>query len=286
VRRIAIANLKGGVGKSTSTLFFAEHLALKGFRVLVLDLDPQSNVSIMLLSRQGLDGLQIARKTLFDFFMDSRHGRVMNALAYIEPYASDLIELRPAVGKGKIDILPSIPAMWFTSYDFDKFYFASGREPVGEHVQMISTLLHQVDLQYEYVLIDCPPGFGTLTRTGLALADHIISPTVADAVSQRSLADFVTFGLEHTLRLDVAKRHMVIVSRYRGTNNEKAMLDLLLRSYRVIEPAIPLRDAMLDATEHIKGRPRTYGQKYDASLRPHISALCDALIRAISQTSS
>jgi chromosome partitioning protein len=56
---VAISNLKGGVGKSTTTMMLAEGLALRGKTILVLDLDPQSNSSYMLMSKQRV--LQIAK---------------------------------------------------------------------------------------------------------------------------------------------------------------------------------------------------------------------------------
>jgi len=54
----AVANLKGGVGKSTTTLFVAEHWALKGNKLLVVDLDPQASTSFMLLSRRRVEQLE------------------------------------------------------------------------------------------------------------------------------------------------------------------------------------------------------------------------------------
>ena len=67
----AVANLKGGVGKSSTTLFLAEHWAVfQKRKVLVVDLDPQSNASYMLLSRAGVDQAEHARMTLLHLFED------------------------------------------------------------------------------------------------------------------------------------------------------------------------------------------------------------------------
>ena len=69
--RIAVANLKGGVGKSTTTVFMAETLALvNDLRVLVIDLDAQANTSFMLLSRDGVENAEATGRTLPNFFVD------------------------------------------------------------------------------------------------------------------------------------------------------------------------------------------------------------------------
>ena len=107
---VAIANLKGGVGKSTTTLFLAEHWALLGMRVLVIDLDPQANCSFMLLSRDGLRQCEDACKTLPHLFADIQSQPMLNLSSYIFPFASDLKELQPDVGPGRISRQP-LPAV-------------------------------------------------------------------------------------------------------------------------------------------------------------------------------
>jgi cellulose biosynthesis protein BcsQ len=89
MKRVAIANLKGGVGKSTTTVLLAETLALfHRQRVLVIDLDPQSNTSYMLLSRAGVEIAERQQKTLMHFLTHCGQRR-----------ARQYRELRPTQGE-------------------------------------------------------------------------------------------------------------------------------------------------------------------------------------------
>ena len=92
--KTAVANLKGGVGKSSTTLFLAEHWAVfQRRKVLVADLDPQANASYMLLSRAGVEQAENAHRTLPHLLDDALNGHPLNSMAYIVPRASDLREI-------------------------------------------------------------------------------------------------------------------------------------------------------------------------------------------------
>jgi cellulose biosynthesis protein BcsQ len=282
----AVANLKGGVGKSTATLFLAEHWALKGRKVLVIDLDPQSNTSFMLLSRQRVEQLEHDRRTLPHLFADARNGARRAALNYIVSHASDLSELAPGNAHGGfVSILPSIPRLWFDEYDFVKHCYLNGLDPVEKRVEILSSFLQEISNHYGYVLLDCPPGFSTLTRSALRLADKIVAPTIADNTSVRSLRDFVEIGLRETLAIAPEHKLYVIISKFSPWNNQRAVLDGLRATYNVVLPPVPMKDQVLAATEHLHGRTRTYAQKYRrprySPLAPHVAGMCEALYQAI-----
>lgn len=281
---VAVANLKGGVGKSTTTLFLAEHWALKGKRVLVIDLDPQANASFMLLSRRGVERCEVEEKTLPHLFLHSQNDTRRPALAYIEARASDLMELRPP-SKGFVSLMPSVPRLWIDEYDFDRSRYQQNDDPVQARLTIFRELLTELDGKYDCVLLDCPPGFNTLTRSALILAHKIISPTIADHVSARSLGDFVGIGLESLLGPTGHSRHSVVVSKYASTKDQADELDRLRMRYKVLGPPIPLRDQVVKATLCGDNQQRTYAEKYDrpiySKIGPHVRNMCDAVYKIV-----
>lgn len=285
---IAVANLKGGVGKSTTTLFLAEYWALAGKKVLVIDLDPQSNSSFMLLSRDGLDTWERAGKTVAHFFQDARANKLRAWSSYIVPRSSDLSELLAARPVGVISMLPSIPRLWFEEYEFDRHCHVEGIDPVKERQERLTVLLQCLPAAaYDAVLIDCPPGFGSLTRAGLRLANAIVTPTIADYVSSRSLADFFHYGLRDRMgiaasrSINAAQPVYIVVSKYKSTKFQNRIVDLLKETYNVIMPPVGYRDDVLAATEYLEGRQRTRSQKYSSALNRDLEPMTAAVWRAI-----
>jgi cellulose biosynthesis protein BcsQ len=285
--KIAVANLKGGVGKSTTTLFLAEHWAVfQRRKVLVVDLDPQGNASYMLLSRAGVERAEVARKTLPDLFKDVFTGQKLNPMRYIEPRASDLHEINGAAAASYVSIAPSIPKLWFEQHDFDRALYLSREDPVEKLAGILVDFIDSINSvagKYDCVLFDCPPGFGTASRAALRLADHIIAPTIADYTSMRSLQDFVTLGLRGVLGLDGNRRFHVVISKFTGSNSQRQALDLLRKVYAgaVRDPVIPMRDQVQVVAERHATQSRTYAQKYGRPhmrpLKPHVKGLSDTL---------
>ena len=270
MKRIAIANLKGGVGKSTTTAFLAECLALHHkLRVLVLDLDPQANCSFMLLSRKGVEAAETARRTLPNFLLDLIQSSRSETDAentklegFLSKGSSDLAELKGGA-IGRVDLLPSIPRMWFVETQFDKMYHLQKKEPSIELGQIFDLGLKQIAPDYDVVLIDCPPGFSTLTRTGLLLSDAIISPTIADEVSARSLRDFVDIGLGEILGFANTANHHVVISKFIDNQRTESIRQYLRGQYNVLEPSIRYSVKIMDAlASQGPDTSRTFRQKY------------------------
>lgn len=146
-RVFAIANQKGGVGKTTSTINLAAFLANAGRRTLVIDLDPQSNTTTGL----GVDSHAVGT-SIYEVLVNES----VKAVDVIRKDIRPNLSLLPA----KVDLYAA---------DIELVYL-DNRE------YRMKRILEEVSGAYEFVLIDCPPSLGLLTVNALTAADGVILP--------------------------------------------------------------------------------------------------------------
>ncbi len=161
-----VANQKGGVGKTTTTVNLAAGLAKVGQRVLMVDLDPQGNATM----GSGVDKRQL-EMTVYEVLLE---------------------EATITQARSRSDKLQQAGC----SYDS----LGANRELAGAEVEMVSlerrerrlkAALQAVDGEYDFVLIDCPPSLSMLTLNGLCCAHGVIVPMQCEYFALEGLTDLV-----------------------------------------------------------------------------------------------
>ncbi|MDK4679933.1 AAA family ATPase [Kingella negevensis] len=158
---LAIANQKGGVGKTTTAVNLAASLAAKGKRVLLIDLDPQGNAT----TGSGVDKTTIEQGVYHVLLGDT-----------------DIQAARVKSEAGQYDLL------------------AANRELAGAEVELVQEIAREMRLKnalvlveedYDFVLIDCPPTLTLLTLNGLVAAQGVLVPMVCEYYALEGISDLV-----------------------------------------------------------------------------------------------
>ncbi|MEM8634822.1 MAG: ParA family protein [Pseudomonadota bacterium] len=226
----AIANLKGGVGKSTTTVMLADSLAyFFGLNILVIDLDAQANSSQMLLTEQGVHAASEQGKGAHHLLGQFLDGQKAAAAPFIMPNAVSIEELRAAEMKserlGWISALPAHPQLRMDEMSLEEEWYSRTGTPTTLSESLARHFENGfADLLplYDVILLDCPPHLSPLSRAGLALADVFVLPTLADSVSGWGTKQFITW-VQDNLRADLKDRSFSVITRFRNTGYARQM---------------------------------------------------------------
>jgi chromosome partitioning protein len=173
LRIITVANQKGGVGKTTTTVNLAAALSMGGLRVLVIDLDPQGNASTALgvehLDNEGIYEVLMGKTTMESVVQKVAGFPALECLSSNTSLAQAEIELVPMVAR--------------------EFRL---REAIEELVQLRATQ----NIAYDYIFIDCPPSLGLLTINALTAAKEMLIPIQCEYYALEGLSQLLkTFEL-------------------------------------------------------------------------------------------
>lgn len=260
---ISIINLKGGVGKTTLTVALAEFLVQEhNLKVLVIDLDPQTNASVALIGEDQWSKLNKKGKTLYNLFKDQIDDT--STFDLNESIVKKTSNLQG--GLTKLHLLPS-------SLDFvqiqDKL-INIGQTALIRPIDVLKRTVKDSLDDYNVVLIDCPPNLGIVTQNGLNISDAYLIPVIPNKMSTYGIPQILTSVKSFNRRTDSNVEPLgVVISMYRSnvqTHNatisqlEAQAKDGMLP--RIFKTLIPLANKVSDATDYSATGINTLKQKY------------------------
>jgi chromosome partitioning protein len=225
---LAVANQKGGVGKTTTAINLATALAASGQSVLLLDLDPQGNAST---------GLGLGR--------NDRHVGTYRLLGQ----QADLAAVVRPTGIPDLSIVPAEPGLAGAEIELVG-------EPRREY-RLRDTIRCPAAGAFDFILLDCPPSLGLLTLNGLVAADSVLVPLQCEFFALEGISqlvrtiDLVRRALNPTLRLQG-----IVLTMFDRRNNLSDLVAADARSFfgdQVYETVIPRNVRVSEAPSH--GKP-------------------------------
>ncbi len=288
---VSMINLKGGVGKTTTTVQLAECLsAVENRRVLVIDLDPQTNASVTLIPTKRWQELDAQGLTAYQMFRDKLDGTTIFEMSKaIQKSVSNLTEAKTlSLLASNIDLIDIQDQMHIIAMRTNYKTL-----PMEVLKQQIEPFLDD----YDFILIDCPPNLGLITQNGIEISDFYFIPTIPDHMS--------TTGLQQIIRKihelsDIRKLSIrclgLIITKYnsRSEVHEKMVAqlpdkfknyfkDLDLPPSDVFESVIPLANQYAEVV-NFTVRVSSFKDKYghttsgEKKLYEHIMALTEEFL--------
>lgn len=172
IQIISVANFKGGAGKTTTAIHLAQKLALDGYRVLAIDMDPQASLTSMFGLRPEIE------------FTEA--GTIYDAIRYDDP-----VPFHQVVRKTYFHNLDLAPAGLLLSEFETETAHALHNNIQPPFYQRLALCISEVEASYDVVIIDCPPQLGFITLSALVASTGLIITVVPSMLDVASMAQFL-----------------------------------------------------------------------------------------------
>lgn len=214
---ISVVNFKGGSSKTTTAIHLAQRLALRGYRVLAIDMDPQASLTTMFGYRPEIEF--------------SEQGTIYDALRYEDPVP--LSEVIRKTYFHKLDLAPA--GLMLSEYETETAYALQHRlDP--PFTQRLAIAIDEVEANYDLVIIDCPPQLGFTTMSALIASTGLLITVVPSMLDVASMAQFMEMAGETVRTLEEAtgptdwKFLKFLISRYEPTDVPQSQMAGFLKS--------------------------------------------------------
>jgi cellulose biosynthesis protein BcsQ len=286
---IAVANMKGGVGKTAAVVALAETLAAEGHSVLVIDVDAQANASICIAGDQLLLELISGGKTIEALLYDAVvGGRQVHFDNCIRRQASDVSHSGQPLS---ISLLASSSELRLLEREI--IYELTGQHYgldaiVGRVLRLMKEELAQSVDRYDYILIDCAPGLSAFSEASIRLADLAVVPTIPDFLSTYGLKSFCAnlWNGNRGGSITPPKRlPRVLISRKRGVREHKETEAKLRNEHHADPPSFEVFDVVIPEAASVPVSLRQAGQfpTFTAKWGPDIIEVLTKLAREIKE---
>ncbi|HEX3857476.1 MAG TPA: AAA family ATPase [Verrucomicrobiae bacterium] len=225
--RISFINLKGGVGKTTTAVAVAEVLAKEhNLSVLLVDLDPQTNATVNLIKESVWKKMDDEGATLAQLFED-----------HINYKQQPKFDIEKAIVRGvsnvhggipKLDLLPS--SVKLIELQDELPLIAARGNYETRPVEILSKALEPILDRYAYVIIDCPPSLGPITKNGLRISTSYVIPTIPDIISTWGVYQIVEKVKEFSKPYNISIHPLgIVATKVQSNGLHDAYLNILER---------------------------------------------------------